>query len=135
MLKNFANSEVKTIVEYELCFDDGENNGFGFPCDKHGNLFPEMQDAARRNLAYCLKHPEKFKRYNKVVRYTRKFREPAHGTCSCGREVFLYGGYYGATACECGRWYNLFGQELLPPEQWEDDPSESDAWEGYEPNW
>ena len=27
MLKNYVRAEYRTIVEYELCFDDGENNG------------------------------------------------------------------------------------------------------------
>lgn len=135
MLKNLVPSEYKTYVEYELCFDDGENNGFGFPCDAQGNVDPNLMDAAKQNLAYCMANPEKFERWNKVVKYTRRVREPGHGTCSCGREVYLYDEYYGSCQCECGKWYNLFGQELLPPEQWEDDPSVSDAWDGYEPIW
>jgi hypothetical protein len=28
----------------------------------------------------------------------------------------------GANECpHCGQWYNVFGQELLPPDQWEED--------------
>ena len=36
--------------------------------------------------------------------------------------VYLYDRYRAACQCpKCGRWYNLFGQELLPPEMWEED--------------
>ncbi len=133
MLTKIVPAEWKTITEYEICFDDGANNGFGFPCDKDGNLLHCVPDCAKENFAWCKEHPEKFTRFNKIVRFDRKYREPAHGTCSCGRELTLYDEYCGACSCECGKWYNLFGQELLPPDQWEDDPSDSDAWDGYEP--
>ena len=33
MLKNYIPSKYKTITTYELVFDDGHNNGFGFPCN------------------------------------------------------------------------------------------------------
>ena len=50
------------------------------------------------------------------------YREPAHGICRCGEEVTLIDEYMGSCQCEnCGQWYNLFGQELLPPNQWEED--------------
>lgn len=126
MLKNIIPSEWKTDVYYELVFDDGHNNGYGFPCDKSGNLF-DMQDCARENLEWAKAHPEKFKRFGVVVTYKNRYREPAHGTCSCGREVVLEDIYCGACECECGRWYNLYGQELLAPEFWEEDTGD-DEW-------
>jgi hypothetical protein len=46
---------------------------------------------------------------------------PAIGICSCGRDVVLECDHAGAVRCECGKWYNLFGQELRDPEYWEDD--------------
>jgi ribosomal protein S27AE len=36
------------------------------------------------------------------------------GVCPCGRTVFID---YDDIECECGRCYNLFGQELLPHDQ------------------
>ena len=129
MLKSYIPSEIKEIIEYELVFDDGHNNGFGFPCDERGNVFPLEYEAARSNLKWCLENPDQFERYNEVVRNRRKVREPAHGTCACGREVYLVNEYYGTCQCQkCGSWYNLFGQEMLPPEQWETDPSEEEYW-------
>lgn len=40
------------------------------------------------------------------------------GTCRCGTEVRIE---YDETECEnCGQLYNLFGQELRPRSQWEE---------------
>jgi hypothetical protein len=129
MIKNYVQAEWKTHVEYELCFDDGHNNGYGFPCDANGNVLPLEFEAARKNLAYCKAHPDKFVRAGEVVTYRNRYKEPAHGTCICGQDVELFDQYYGACECpKCGRWYNLFGQELLPPDQWETDPSEEEYW-------
>lgn len=128
MLKNYTPRKHKTAIKYELCFDDGHNNGFGFPCDAQGNVPDDLNQNAKDNLAFCLAHPENFKRFNKVVKYEWKYCEPARGTCTCGREVELWDEYYGACSCDCGKWYNLFGQELLPPDQWENDPAEEEYW-------
>lgn len=124
MLKNFTRSERKEVVEYGLVFDDGENNGYSFRCDENGVLPVDMPVAAQKNYAFCMEHPEKFVRFNKVVAFYRSFREPPHGLCECGREVYLYDQYLGACECECGRWYNLFGQELNHPSKW----SEMEDW-------
>lgn len=128
MINSYVPAETKILVEHELVFDDGHNNGFGFPCDANGKVF-DLQPETAQNLAYCLKCPQEFKRWNEVVTTKRYYKEPAHGTCVCGTEVELYDQYYGACQCpNCGRWYNLFGQSLLPPEQWERDPSEEEYW-------
>lgn len=118
MLHNIQPRERKTVVEYQIAFDDGYHNGFGFPCDAEGNLLPDLHECAVKNYKECMEHPEKFARWNEVITMRRSFTENAHGTCECGREVMLYDQYYGACECECGRWYNLFGQELLPPGEW-----------------
>ena len=127
MIKNYVPAERKTHISYELAFYYDENSGFGFPCDAAGNLLPFQTDAARENYEYCMAHPEEFETFAEVRKNVRRYTESAHGTCSCGSEVVLYDQYCGACQCEkCGRWYNLFGQELLPPEQWESDPYEYD---------
>lgn len=133
MLKDITRPKRKVFVEYELVFDDGANNGFGFPCDAAGNPLPGLMPEAIENLEWAKRHPEKFVRFNEVVEFRRFRTEPGHGTCSCGAEVTLEDVYYGACPCEnCGRWYNLFGQELLEPEYWETDPSDDEY--GWEPN-
>lgn len=120
MLKNYVPTQYRTVVDYELVFDDGYNDGFGFPCDAHGELLEteEQNPAAYKNYRYCLQHPERFQRFNMIVERKYRVQYNAHGTCICGAEVELYDQYNGACQCKCGRWYNLFGQELLPPEQW-----------------
>ena len=128
MLKNYVGREHKKEIHFSLEFTDGHGNGYSFPCDAAGNVFPLEYQCARDNLQYCLDHPEEFEVWKEVQREVRKYTEPAHGTCSCGREVYLWDQYYGACECECGKWYNLFGQELLPPDQWELDPAEEEYW-------
>lgn len=122
MLSNYTPASFQVIEEYELVFDDGHLNGFGFPCDSTGALLePVLQNTqAVENYHRCLQTPERFVRFNKVIKFTRRYKTNAHGTCSCGNEVELHDALYGACSCDkCGRWYNLFGQELQPPENWE----------------
>ena len=124
MLHNYVPSKYYTAVDYELVFDDGYYNGYSFPCDENGNLLQSEEEnpAAYANMRWCLEHPEKFERFNKIIKYTRQARDNAHGICICGHEVELWNQYMGACQCpECGRWYNLFGQELVPFEHWEED--------------
>lgn len=121
MLKNYVPENHVDCVYYDLNFDDGRGNGFGFPCDEHGNLSPDINEAARQNCLFCMQHPERFARFNKVERHVYQDVIPAHGVCACGKEIELYNQYLGACSCpNCGRWYNLFGQELTPPSEWGD---------------
>ena len=126
MLKNITRRERKTVTAYQIEFLNGEG-GYGFDCDKDGNLL-NMTDCAMENYKRCMEHPESWEVWNKKIKNTWSYTEPAHGTCICGREVELWDQYRGACQCECGRWYNLFGQELLDPMYWEPD---DDEWEGY----
>ena len=123
MLKNIVNASYKMNVEYKLEFLDDHGSGASFPCDKLGNLLKDkMPDEALTNYEYCINHPEHFTTFNEVNRYAYRYKELAHGTCLCGHEVYLHNQYMGACQCEvCGRWYNLFGESLLPPDQWEED--------------
>ena len=121
MIADYVESERKVITEYRIMFDDGGNAGYGFPCDQEGNLY-DMNEDAKRNYENCLNHPEYFVRYNELVAETRSYREPAHGKCHCGETVYLTNDYMGACECpKCGQWYNVWGQELLPPEKWDDE--------------
>lgn len=127
MLQNYTSPKYYTFTEYELVFDDGHYNGFRFPCDADGKLLQSEEEnpAAHANLRRCLEHPEKFERFNKILKHELRVKDNAHGTCDCGNEVELWYSYLGACQCkECGKWYNLFGQELLPPEHWEDNLSD-----------
>lgn len=122
MLKNYVPSQYRTITRYQLVFDDGRNNGYAFPCDKDGNFSENLNPCAMESYRRCMENPDKFVRFNKIVETKHRVKDEAHGTCSCGNEVYLYNEYHGACQCEkCGKWYNLFGQELLPPTEWEEE--------------
>ena len=109
MLKNMTAREHKTLISFSLVFDDGHNNGFGFPCDKEGNV-KNIHPEAAKNLAWCKEHPEAFVRFNEVITIRQTYTEPAHGICKCGEVVILENQYHGACECpKCGQWYNLFG--------------------------
>ncbi len=122
MISNYTPSTFETSVEYNLVFDDGHHNGFGFPCDDKGQIFKDLSPEAYANYNFCLEHPERFSRFNKVVKSEYRVKVPAFGTCHCGAKVELVNMYHGACQCEkCGQWYNLSGQELLPPEEWQEE--------------
>ena len=121
MIDNYRPGEWRETTWYGLCFDDGRNNGFEFPCDENGNPDPDMPQAAWENYHYAMAHPEKFVRYNKVIERKHSWKDHAHGTCVCGNEIDLYDDYLGACECpHCGQWWNMFGQMLNPPETWAD---------------
>ena len=122
MLKNYTPKEYRTVVDHSLVFNYDRNSGFSFPCDANGNVnISNLNPCAARNLNECMAHPEKFQDFAKVETNRWRVSDPAHGTCECGEEVYLYDEYMGACECpNCGRWYNLFGQELNPPSSWAD---------------
>ena len=112
---------TEEIVDYRIEFTDIDGNGYSFPCDENGNLLPFVTDAAEKNYNNSLAHPELFAIYNAFKIYRRTFTAPAVASCHCGSKVTLENQYQGACECpECGRWYNLFGQELIDPEGWDD---------------
>lgn len=119
MLENIVPAERRVEVERELCFYYNSEGGYAFPCDENGNVLPTINRQARKNYEWCKAHEELFSRIFVDTR-SRVVTDPAHGKCKCGRDVYLVNEYMGACRCDCGKWYNLFGQELLPPEQWEE---------------
>lgn len=114
--------EWKEDISYEMVFkykDVPGWAGYRFACDKDGNVVPGLNEAAEKNLAYCKSHPEEFSVYGEVKKIVNRYREPDTGTCRCGQKVELYDQYMGACECpSCGQWYNMAGQELLPPDKW-----------------
>lgn len=125
MITNFTPASYEEITEYHIVFDDGHFNGSCFPCDSTGNMFKDLCPEAYVNYNNCLKHPERYIRFNKVIESKRTVKNDAFGTCHCGERVELFNMYQGACQCsKCGQWYNLFGQELLPPDEWEEEPED-----------
>lgn len=109
-------------VSYRLAFEDEKGNGFAFPCDKDGKPLSNLDPAAIKNYEWALSHPEEFARYNEVIQQTDRYHEPHFGKCECGEKFSLWNEYMGARQCpKCGRWYNLFGQELRSPNEWGED--------------
>jgi hypothetical protein len=122
MLDNMVKRERVFIEDYALGYEwvDDPSSGFSFECDKEGNpLVEKMGDPALENLRKCRDGT-----YDVVFMgirdYSRYYTEDAHGTCDCGREVYLHNDYGHGIDCECGRIYNSSGQELAPRSQWED---------------
>ena len=122
MLKIIKERTPKTITEcfIEFKYKDDPEAGFCFPAVAPGvPNFSSMTPEAKANYQACLTD----ERLTEAEFTTRKWTyiNPAVGLCSCSREVILDSDYQGAVRCECGRWYNLFGQELLDPMYWEED--------------
>lgn len=135
MLKIIRERSTHTEVEHYVEFTDEEGAGFSFPCDSNGNIqfnddIPELGRAQRDNYDYAMSHRERFtKQYAEFVTRRYTVTDNALGKCVCGETVELYNQYQGACSCpKCGQWYNLFGQELIDPEYWDDDVSESEPW-------
>lgn len=122
MLKLIKERTPTKIRDYtiEFRYKNDPNAGFSFPATRHGDPdFPAMGSEMRANYEACLSN--KSLTEGEFIKHEWTYVEPAFGICSCGKEVVLDCGHDGAVQCECGKWYNLFGQELLDPEYWEED--------------
>ena len=120
-------------IEHRIVFTDNDGCGFSFDANEYGNVVfnPEYEECQRKNYeAAMAAGPEAFPiEFNKHVTHRFSYTENAIGRCKCGEEFELYDQYQGACQCpKCERWYNLFGQELVAPEYWDDDVSESVLW-------
>ena len=112
--------------EYRLAYEDRQGDGYSFPCDKQGRVLWDKcssPDIIKKSLAYCKSHPEMWQRKNGEV--VTRISWTRYGICPrCGRRVYFVGGGWstsiGVAECECGQWYNVFGQAIKPPEDWED---------------
>ena len=119
MIKIIKERTPETIKEYYINFwyKDDMNAGFCFPANKSEEPdFSSMSPEAKANYNACLTDERLTEAEFEPREYT--YINPAIGLCTCGKEVVLEGGYEGATQCECGRWYNLFGQSLIDPKYW-----------------
>ena len=122
MIKIIKEREPVTIKEYfiEFKYKDDPNAGFCFPVTVHGEPdFNSMTSEAQANYKACLTDNRLTEA--EFTTSTHTYTEPAVGKCICGSLVTLDADYMGAVRCECGRWYNVYGQRLKDPEYWERD--------------
>ena len=128
-LTNMVPSERIKIESYAHSFGwvNHPGSGFSFDCDRDGYVSVDSyHESALENLwkaIFGLFHEPLV--YNGIQDYSHWYREPAHGTCKCGREVYLEEDYGHGIDCEnCGRIYSMSGSELAPRSQWEERYSE-----------
>ena len=122
MLKIIKERTPETIKEYyiEFRYKDDMNAGFCFPATFTGAPdFASMTPEAKANYEACLTDERLIQEEFEPREWT--YMNPAVGLCSCGKEVILECDHSGAVQCDCGKWYNLFGQELRDPKYWEDE--------------
>ena len=122
MLKIIKERTPEVIVERHINFfyKDDPTAGFCFPATAHGDPdFDNMCQEAIDNYIKCLSDDRLTPPDFTVEKHT--YMNPAIGRCSCGRYLTLDCDHAGAIRCNCGKWYNLFGQELRDPTYWEED--------------
>ena len=119
MLKIIKERTPEVMKEYYISFwyKDDPEAGFCFPATPSGEPdFSSMSTEAKANYEACLTDDRLTESEFDVREWT--YVNPAVGLCSCGKEVILECDHSGAVQCECGRWYNLFGQSLIDPKYW-----------------
>lgn len=122
-MKIIKERTVRTEKSFSLNFDlvGQPYCGFSFPCDREGNVFPDLNDCAKDNYKKCLADTSGKYEPPYIDVQTYRIVEPAVGQCACGAHVLLEDQYMGACQCDnCGQWYNIYGQALIDPEYWED---------------
>ena len=116
-LLNDIESEYTPLYKMKKAWS--QYNGDVVRFDKWVGQYCKERDNLNESLSEEIIKPRK--------RINPDYVEPAIMRCeNCGTEFDLTDEYYGACQCpECGQWYNLFGQTLLPPDEWEEDLDES----------
>ena len=127
-MKIIKQREMITSISYNLCFEviKHPGSGYTFSCDEHGRVdlekLAEEKPAAFANYNMCLIRVKSGEvKCLGVIKNEHTYWEPAEGVCSCGKVVYLTGF---TNTCECGRDYNMSGQELAERSQWGEDTNE-----------
>ena len=114
MAKLIKERELVTNYEYskEYVWKNDTSCGFSFICDKDGCI--DMDWHGKYALENIKLAEEKVKSgeliYQGISKREYSFYTPAIYKCNCGRKIEIEGD----TQCECGQWFNAFGQELNP---------------------
>lgn len=93
--------------------------GYAFVCDNQGNIV--ITDGNRENVEKCQNGTYKVIDRGVQTEYS-EYRMPTIGECECGKHVELSSF---TNSCECGRDYNMSGQELAPRECWGEETGET----------
>jgi len=99
------------VVSVDPTTDRAVCHGCGYPLEWKGNMLTDKVEFRIHGLG-TEADPHGFKEKTRV-----------RGTCACGRRIEVL---HDDTDCECGRYYNLSGQELVPPDQREPEDSDDD---------
>ena len=119
MIQIIKERGYETITEYHLdIFNENGEVCLSFPTDGNGNVIitPENKENYKYSINNC--NTGAFTKH--LSRSNHRYRTNAVAICHCGEQIELYDEYMGACECpNCGQWYNLFGQELNDPCEWE----------------
>lgn len=118
---------VETVVYCREYVNADGIGGYSFDCDANGivdkdSLAPE----ALENYLRCENGTDGIK-FVEVAEYRNRYREPMVIKCYCGQELEVP---EFTNKCDCGRFYNSFGQELCHPSNWGEDTGERFSDEG-----
>lgn len=118
MSTKIRNRKVEWVPQYERRFVDARDTvSSGFPCDKDGKL---LEPGHEEYLQRCKADPGL--QDIGVCEWEKKEITPAMIKCDCGREIELWD--VGQNRCECGEFYNGFGQHLCHPRYWGEETGE-----------
>lgn len=119
-------SERQRVTDYwyELSFykKGSDRSGWlSFDCDENGVvLLDKLHPCAIDNYNSVKDDPSW---YSEIRKCSNSYIENAKAECPyCHRTFDLWDEYMGACSCECGQWFNIFGQELNDPSTWADGP-------------
>ena len=102
---------IETVTHY-LAYSIGNDGcGYSFPCDESGVIFPLDNEAAKDNFKRCLSGEDGIT-FDGLKTHTNSYRAPAEALCTCGRTVYLDDPL--DNECECGKCYNMSGQQVTP---------------------
>ena len=127
MIKILEERKTVTAVWYEHSFQFGAVDGwrgYAFTVDENGE-YTGGNEAASENFRKCKSGEMTDSAGTPITdlgvrKVEEKYKVGAIGLCACGEHVELADEYMGACQCHgCGQWYNMAGQELIPPEYWD----------------
>lgn len=123
-MKIIKNSQRITEVTYSLNYYTHATGGWGFDCDKDGNVFVDRfigRAEALKSYNKCINGEVQLCRPPFVDKRENTYMDWAIGICDdCGKEVHLVPEHGEGIDCSCGAIYTQLGARCRPREQWEE---------------